>query len=213
VKNLGGEMQFLFVPTVIILALIAVDIIGNDKRKYYYYILMFILMSLGNYLFSSTVEASERVLEECEYEWDFENEAISSIIFHIPNSKIEIKHLKAALNSIKALSQEDIKLYQDKVKYHTNMGKTLYEYTKRKVWWLPSVSNKEKARYCYTTAIATLGAGSPYSKIVAVTLSLLLQYGLDCIDEWDEISEKFYWMKYHFEMAEFYQDVLDKLGK
>ncbi|PJD97306.1 MAG: hypothetical protein CK425_04095 [Parachlamydia sp.] len=132
---------------------------------------------------------------------------------HIPSSKIEIKHLKAALKSLKALSKEDIKLYQDKVKYHTNMGQSIYEYTKKKIWWLPKTSDREKARYCYTTAFATVVPGTPQSKIRAAILAFFLQYGLDCMDEWDEISEKFYWMEYHFEMAEFYQDVLDKLGK
>ncbi|CCB85205.1 putative uncharacterized protein [Parachlamydia acanthamoebae UV-7] len=55
--------------------------------------------------------------------------------------------------------------------------------------------------------------GSPQSKLIAAILNLLLQYGLDCLDEWEEIDEKLYRIKYHYEMAEFYQDVLNKLAK
>ncbi|EFB42177.1 MULTISPECIES: hypothetical protein [Parachlamydia] len=46
--------------------------------------------------------------------------------------------------------------------------------------------------------------GSPQSKLIAAILNLLLQYGLDCLAEWEEIDEKLYWIKYHYEMAEFY---------
>ncbi|CCB85204.1 unknown protein [Parachlamydia acanthamoebae UV-7] len=54
-------MKALLLTSVVVLAIFLVDLIRNDKHKYYYYILMFVLMFFANYIFSSTVEASENM--------------------------------------------------------------------------------------------------------------------------------------------------------
>ncbi|WP_059360339.1 hypothetical protein [Parachlamydia acanthamoebae] len=126
-------MKALLLTSVVVLAIFLVDLIRNDKRKYYYYILMFVLMFFANYIFSSTAEASENIFREYEYEFNADDANYASEIFSIPNSETEIKHLIVALNALKPLSKEDIKSYENKVKYHKEKADFLYEFTKKKV--------------------------------------------------------------------------------
>ena len=50
--------------------------------------------------------------------------------------------------------------------------------------------------------------GTPQSKLIRSLISLMLNYGLDCMDEWDYINNKLYWAEYHWDMYEFYCNVL-----
>lgn len=43
-----------------------------------------------------------------------------------------------------------------------------------------------------------------------MVITLFGQYGLACIEEWNDIESLLLESKYHFEMMEFYQDVLNK---
>lgn len=88
------------------------------------------------------------------------------------------------------------------------MAKYHYNLAKDKTWWLPNLSDREKGRYCYTTAIAGVFA-SPQYKVVAMVSTLLTQYGLDCIDEWNFIDEHMQQSKAWWESYEFYKENLE----
>ena len=60
----------------------------------------------------------------------------------------------------------------------------------------------------YTNAGIMVISGDPRSKIITAIVNSLVQYGLDCCEEWEYINTKFYWAQYHYEMAEFYESLL-----
>lgn len=87
-------------------------------------------------------------------------------------------------------------------KYHYNLAKD-------KTWWLPDLSDREKGRYCYTTAAAGIFPGTPQSKIITMISVFLTQYGLDCINEWHYINEHMQQSKAWWESYEFYRENLE----
>lgn len=87
-------------------------------------------------------------------------------------------------------------------KYH-------YELAKSKCWWLPDLTDREKARHCFTGGIASFAAGTPQSKIVAIIISLLTGYGLACLDEWNFINDNLMRSEVWWESYEFYKYALE----
>ena len=75
---------------------------------------------------------------------------------------------------------------------------------------LPNLTDRQNARYCFTASIAGITPLPPQSKLIAIILATLAEYGVDCVNEWYYINEKLYWSQYHYEMAEFYEEVLRK---
>ena len=109
-----------------------------------------------------------------------------------------------------ALSPSDARYYRDKKNHHQNEGIKSYERAHEKCWWLPRIRDRTMARSCFTTALTTATAGTPQSKIMAAITNLLITYGLSVMDEWDDINYNLMDAEYHFEMMEFYNDVLNK---
>ena len=97
---------------------------------------------------------------------------------------------------------------QEEYEFHMFHAIRTYTEAKDKCWYLPNLSEREKARICWTTAISMFAAPTPQAKIVVCVTQLLIQYGLDCIDEWDYIKEKLVWSEYHFNECERYQRML-----
>jgi len=131
----------------------------------------------------------------------------------LPDAKQEIEMLrlfKSLYGFECTLSKKDRQYYQEKIKFHRDNGDRTYRDAKNKCWWLPDLSDREKAKYCFSTAVALIAPNDPKSKLIGATLTLLLQYGLDCMDEWNYIQNKLHWSEYHYEMMEFYQEVLLK---
>ncbi len=85
-----------------------------------------------------------------------------------------------------------------------------YRDAKDRCWWLPNVDDRNMARHCFEVALASLNPGTPQSKLVCMLLVALGEYSWYCWDEWEYIENKLKWSAYHWDMYEFYCDVLDK---
>ena len=101
-------------------------------------------------------------------------------------------------------------LILQRISFHQNEGIKAYEFAHEKCWWLPRIRDRAMARSCFTTAITTATSGTPQSKIMNAITNLLITYGLSVLDEWDDINYNLMEAEYHFEMMEFYNDVLNK---
>lgn len=75
-------------------------------------------------------------------------------------------------------------------------------------WYLPEVSDSDKAKYCFTSAMAMAAPGTPMSKIIGVILVGLTNYGLDVLEGTEETEKWLMKAEYHFEMKEFFEGVL-----
>jgi hypothetical protein len=99
--------------------------------------------------------------------------------------------------------------WQEEYELHLFHAKRTYEDAKNRVWYLPNVTWRQRGREAWNAAFATVGATTPQLKLVLAVSSLLCQYGLDCMDEWEYIEEKLYWSEYHFKECEKYQELLN----
>ena len=124
----------------------------------------------------------------------------------------EYEHLLAKRfkyeNKTQAPSRAQKEKYKEQYDFHLFNGIRTYEDAKSKCWYLPNINDREKAKYCFTSAIATIGSSSPTAKLVVAISSLLTQYGIDCLSEWEYIENKLYWSNYHFEMCDHYYQLI-----
>lgn len=100
--------------------------------------------------------------------------------------------------------------WQEEYEFHMLHAIRTYTEAKDKRWWLPDLTERQKARICWTTAISMVPAPTPQAKIVVCVTQLLVQYGLECIDEWDYIKDKLKWSEYHFNECDKFQRLLQK---
>ena len=110
------------------------------------------------------------------------------------------------------ISKDDKRRWQEEYEFHMFHAKRTYEDAKLHCWYLPNVTDREKSRYCFNSAISTIGSSTPTGKLVTAIVSLMLQYGLDCMDEWEYIQNKLYWSEYHFDLCEHYQNMIHSKG-
>ncbi len=187
------------------------NIATKTKKDILYYAAIFLIFAGISFLFGAKVQSQEVEYSQAlvfEKQLGFDLECPKE---YFPDAQKEIEVIKycIAIKDIQCtLSLNDKKFYQEKVNFHKANAERTYKDAKNRCWWLPVLSDRENAKYCFTTAVALLTPNSPQSKLVAATMTLLLQYGLDCIDEWNYIQNKLHWSQYHYEMMEFYQDIL-----
>ena len=130
-----------------------------------------------------------------------------------PSAKTEIKHLQSYFLVLRGkLSKEDKKFYQDKVRFHQSNAERCYRDVKNKCAWLPDFDDRENAKFCLVTAGTLVAPADPMSKLIAITVELFVYYGLTVMDEWNYIKNKLHWAEYHYEMMEFYQELLQQEG-
>ena len=102
------------------------------------------------------------------------------------------------------------KYYREKKNWHQDQAIKAFERAHEKFWFLPRISDRALARSCFNTAMTTATASTPQSKIMAAIVSCMITYGIAALDEWDYINYNLMDAAHHFEMMEFYNDVLNK---
>jgi len=90
--------------------------------------------------------------------------------------------------------------------------KAMYHYDQAYIacWYCPRIEHQEKARMCLTSASSMAGSSTPTGAFVMSLTTLLVQYGCECMREWHFIKTNLYESQHHFEMYEFYNEVLAK---
>jgi len=76
------------------------------------------------------------------------------------------------------------------------------------VWYLPDISMRQLARDAWVAACSTVGGSTVGLKLVCAFSSMLSNYGLHCLDEWDYIEEQLEWSKFHFEKCQYYASMI-----
>ncbi len=170
-------------------------------KQYWIYFLSFIFLILGLFYYSKAYGF--------EY-YAYEHEGKAYVFEH----PLAIQHMHTYLNHhmthYRVLAYDECKTSAQKVQFHKENGERCYKDAKERCWWLANISDRDKARYCFTTFGILAAPGEPRSKSIIAVISALIQYGLDCSDEWHYINTKLYWSQYHFEMMEFHQDLINR---
>lgn len=102
------------------------------------------------------------------------------------------------------------KYYREKKNWHQNEAILAFERAHEKFWFLPRISDRSMARSCFTTAMTTVTASTPQSKVMVAIVNVMITYGLAALDEWEYINYNLAEAQHHFELMEFYNDVLNK---
>ena len=126
----------------------------------------------------------------------------------LPSAKKEIRFLNLSMAAKRRATASEKKLFSEKYQFHIVNAERTYNDAKDRSWWLPDIDDRQIARTCFNTIGALALPGTPQSRIVAGLISLMINYGLDCISEWEYINNKLYWSQYHYEMAEFYANAI-----
>src|SRR5687767_11000146 len=78
------------------------------------------------------------------------------------------------------LSKDDRDHYRDLRDYHLDQAQNCELQAKLCCMFLPDVSDRDKAAYCFEMLIATLAPAEPMSKIMGACLIFLVKYGFEC---------------------------------
>lgn len=93
--------------------------------------------------------------------------------------------------------------------HHFNAVRT-YTDAYNRVWFLPNLTWRQIGRDAWIAACAMASTKQPTAALVVAFSTMLSQYGLHCLDEWDYIQEKLQWSQYHFEQCAYYAEKLNK---
>lgn len=96
----------------------------------------------------------------------------------------------------------------EKIEFHKREAERIYEEVKDRVWYLPGLDDREIAKRIFMLLAPAVTVEGVKKKSVAMFIQMALEYGLDCMDEWDWISTKWHWVGYHVDQAEFYERYL-----
>ncbi len=102
--------------------------------------------------------------------------------------------------------------YIKKVEWHERQARHYFLESKKKCWYMPTIDMQSDARelYCYFLAhvLHSCTAGDPRSVLMTMCLNGLQYIGVRAMKEWDDIEHDLRCARYHYEMCEFYGDVI-----
>lgn len=107
-----------------------------------------------------------------------------------------------------ALNAEQRQYFVLEINHHEREAKAYLKKAEQTCWYFPTLDDQEKARYCFTSAMAMAAPGTPWSKIIAAVLVGITNYGLDVLEQSELTEEYLRKAEYHFEMKEFFEGVL-----
>lgn len=121
---------------------------------------------------------------------------------------------------VKCMIYEDDEDYVDpdedewtKCEHHLKFAAKYYMDAQKITWFLPEYSDKEKAKLCFSSVCIGAAPAPAYIKFIAITLNLFSQYGLDCIDRYQQVTNILHRAQYHAEMFMFYDEILKQYTK
>lgn len=110
---------------------------------------------------------------------------------------------------LKIVESTDKNIAYQSLKAHREKGEEHYSEAKSICWYLPKLSEREKAKMVFLSVIAAF-PGPLHLKAVAATIALLGQYGICCIDEYYDIDFNMAMSRYHFMLADAFRDHIKK---
>lgn len=165
--------------------LVIIDICSERKRTFSKYLLIFMLFLGITYTFKANAE--EYVNDPLRYDLLFRQ--------YVEEYEDEIDPDECMF---------------EKWRLHGIHGKKLYKRAQCIVWYLPNTDDSELAKSAFITAMSGIPNASVTGKICTMTLTYLTQYGLDCMEKYKLVNNYLHRAEYHFEMHEFYEQVMDQ---
>lgn len=105
-------------------------------------------------------------------------------------------------------SEQQRKEWQAEYDQHHFDAVRTYNDAYNRIWWLPDLTWRQLGRDAWVSACAVASTKTPSAALVVAFSTMLSQYGLHCLDEWDYIQDKLYWSNYHFQQCAYYANLL-----
>lgn len=158
------------------------DILTGGKKSLTKYLLYFLVVLGVSYSFkahSEAIDIDDNPILTCRY-MDSYDDSID------PNDDVWIRWMM-----------------------HGKHGRKLYFMASDIVWYMPQTEDTELAKSAFLTAMAGIVPQSICTRLLAMTLTYLTQYGLDSMDKYKTVNNYLSRSQYHFEMYDFYEKVME----
>lgn len=202
-------LRIALLPTVATLVLYFYNSLYKKEKKPFqtYYNLYFGLLVIEMFFF--TIESRACV--------DVTNRHIS--IYHETStdsyfSEIIEKQIKEELHflqNIECLNSSQREKYQNKLNYELEEGHRCFNEAKKLCLMIPNCTDQEKAQKLFEIAITTAAgyAISGFGGVVGTLIAQLALYLKNYVNEYQQMKTLLLESKSHYEMAAFYQDILN----
>lgn len=167
----------------------------NPYLKWGFTIILFLFGSI--IILKTRGEAYERTIP-CDLEYLFENYEFRTQYSGTPSWQILIEKN----------DPEKRREWKEAYDFHHMNAVRTYTDAYNRIWWLPDVSLRQLGRDAWVAACGCAGGPTLSARLVVAFSTMLSQYGLKCLDEWDYIQDKLSWSQFHFEKCEYYASLL-----
>lgn len=111
-------------------------------------------------------------------------------------------------HELERLGRLSIEECVEKIDFHKGEAQRIYDEVKDRLWYAPGLDHRDIAKKIFSLLGPAVMVEGVKKKTAAMGLELFIEYGLDCMDEWDWISNKWHWVEYHTDQADFWERYL-----
>lgn len=99
------------------------------------------------------------------------------------------------------------KTYADKRDFHKRNAERCIREAKNMCWYFPP-KMRDKSLFAFENVAIFSCTKDLKSKVVAVLVITLIEYGADAYEEWTNMNTKLHWAEFHYDQYEFFSDVV-----
>ncbi len=190
-------MSLIILPLLIVCTHVIVELLTKVKHPFVHYIRLFTICLGWNIFFDSYLHASESTNEYNE----------RNMFFH--ECSIEINELRQnKFIQEMSLSPLQIKEFTGKMVFHEREGQRCFREAEKTCILIPNESDKNIALYLFGQAlIISINSGN-FPAVVITLEANLAAYGIYQYEQWYKMETLLHESRYHFEMSDFYKNVL-----
>ncbi len=202
----------------------------NWNNKILKWVLVFIFLAFALFTFLKDrgyCDEHEYIDLENEFNYEFPNPPIpveEEFLYQYSSYQIDVKPklYKAAwknpydhvwegdpYNLNKKPNAQKRQEWQAEYDQHHYDAVRTYNDAYNRIWFLPNLTLRQIGRDAWVAACAMAGTKTPGQALAMAFATMISQYGLHCLDEYDYIQDKLKWSAYHFDQCVYYANLLN----
>lgn len=169
----------------------------REAMKKYWIACVFIIFLAYSMIHTYTISSNEYINFKID---QFERDNLSSF-----ENQLEM----SILNDFYTMNAEydTCDTYTKKRDFHKRNAERCFNDAKNMCWYFPA-KFRDKSLITFSNIVTMGSPGDLKSKLISILVTTLIELGADSYEEWINISTKLKWTKHHWEMYEFYSDVV-----
>jgi len=170
------------------------DVRAKCTQPLYRYITIFFLVAGLGYFFDGMKAEASEIQDYCRYLRSKEEPVMFIIVKDETKKKTK-----------QDLQKDYIEICWQKAHYHYEEGCKCLKEAEEVSLLFPEIPEFDKSKFCLVNIIAGLNPGSPTYRVINITLTVVGQYALMFMDQWNNFKSLLLQSKSHFEMEEHYR--------